>query len=118
MRKKDKLDNIERMKRIDEFMRLQTLQKIAADEERTKSIIKQKSDLLQQRKKMAAKQRLNKARLSSAIDRLRQTQRWDKLDSVIDEALSPGGKKKRKKRRKKKNGMGGSASAPSFSSHP
>ncbi len=107
LRKQDKLDNIERMKRIDEFIRLQTLQKIAADDERTKDIAKQKSDLMAQRQMMAARQRLSKARLSAGVDKLRQTQRWDKLDDVIETALSPppkkGGRKKRKKKKKKGN---------------
>ena len=83
LRKQDKLDNIERMKRIDEFIRLQTLQKIAADDERTKTVMKQKEDLMAQRQKMAARQRLSKAKLQEGVDKLRQTQRWDKLDSVM-----------------------------------
>jgi hypothetical protein len=83
LHKQDKLDNIERMKRIDEFIRLQTLQKIAADDERTKTIMKQKEDLMAQRQKMAARQRLSKAKLQEGVDKLRQTQRWDKLDSVM-----------------------------------
>jgi len=83
LRKQDKLDNIERMKRIDEFIRLQTLQKIAADDERTKTIARQKHDLMAQRQMMGARQRLSKAKLQSGVDKLRQTQRWDKLDSVM-----------------------------------
>merc|ERR1711991_1153951 len=74
LRKKDKLENIERMRRIDEFVRLQTLQKIALDEERTLSLKKQKHRLLLQRKEQATKQRVTKARLATAIDHLRKTQ--------------------------------------------
>tara|TARA_B100000795_G_C22770636_1_gene427714 strand:- start:10 stop:1602 length:1593 start_codon:yes stop_codon:yes gene_type:complete len=105
LRKKDKRDNIERMKRIDEFVRLQTLQKIAADDQRTKDIAKQKQDLMSQRQMMGARQRLSKAKLQSGVEKLRQTQRWDKLDSIINEALSPDAGKK-KKRKKKKGGTG------------
>ena len=83
LRKQDKLENIERMKRIDEFLRLQTLQKIAADDERTKSVAKQKEDLMAQRQLMGARQRLSKAKLQEGVDKLRQTQRWDKLDSIM-----------------------------------
>ena len=83
LRKQDKLENIERMKRIDEFLRLQTLQKIAADDERTKSVAKQKEDLMTQRQLMGARQRLSKAKLQEGVDKLRQTQRWDKLDSIM-----------------------------------
>ena len=83
LRKKDKLDNIERMKRIDEFIRLQTLQKIASDDQRTITIAKQKEDLMTQRQLMGARQRLSKAKLQQGVDKLRQTQRWDKLDSVM-----------------------------------
>ena len=101
LRKKDKLDNIERMKRIDEFIRLQTLQKIEADNERTKTILKQREDLMMQRQVMGARQRLSKARLQAGVDKLRQTQRWDKLDDVIEQALSP--PKKSRRKRKKKN---------------
>eukprot|EP00946_MAST-07B_sp_MAST-7B-sp1_P002786 g2786.t1 len=101
LRKKDKLDNIERMKRIDEFIRLQTLQKIEADNERTKAIYKQRADLMAQRQMMGARQRLSKARLQEGVEKLRQTQRWDKLDEVIEQALSP--KVSKKKSKKKKN---------------
>ena len=100
LRKKDKLDNIERMKRIDEFIRLQTLQKIASDDQRTITIAKQKEDLMTQRQLMGARQRLSKAKLQQGVDKLRQTQRWDKLDSVINEALDTSPKKKKKKKKK------------------
>ena len=42
LKKQDKLENIERRKRIDEFIRLQTLQKIASDDARTARIKKTK----------------------------------------------------------------------------
>jgi hypothetical protein len=103
LRKKDKLDNIERMKRIDEFIRLQTLQKIEADNERTKHILKQREDLMTQRQVMGARQRLSKARLQAGVDQLRQTQRWDKLDDVIESALSPPKKSKRKRKKNRKS---------------
>ena len=83
LRKKDKLENIERMKRIDEFIRLQTLQKIAADEERTRSILREKEELKKQRQRMAARQRASKSRLQDGVAKLRQTQRWDKLDEIM-----------------------------------
>ena len=38
LRKQDKIDNVERQKRIDEYIRLQTLEKIAADDARTERI--------------------------------------------------------------------------------
>ena len=63
------------MRRIDEFVRLQTLQKIALDEERTLSLKKQKHKLLMQRKEQSTKQRVTKARLATAIDHLRKTQK-------------------------------------------
>jgi hypothetical protein len=113
LRKKDKLDNIERMKRIDEFIRLQTLQKIAADDERTKTIAKQKEDLMTQRQMMGARQRLSKAKLQQGVEKLRQTQRWDKLDSVINDALSPSSGKKKKKKKKR-----GSKSTGNLNPHP
>ena len=95
------------MRRIDEFVRLQTLQKIALDEERTLSLKKQKHKLLMQRKEQSTKQRVTKARLATAIDHLRKTQKWDQMDKIIDSAVS--GKSKKKKRRKK-----GSQSMPAL----
>jgi hypothetical protein len=112
LRKKDKLENIERMRRIDEFVRLQTLQKIALDEERTISLKKQKAKLLLQRKEQATKQRVTKARLGRAIEGLRKTQKWDQMDKIIDSAVS--GKTKKKKRRRKS----GSRSMPALRGQP
>lgn len=102
LRKKDKADNIERMRRIDEFVRLQTLQKIALDEERTQALNKQKEQLMLQRRIQASKQRVTKARLSNAIEGLRKSQKWDKLDSIIDRAVE-GSDKPKKRKKKKKN---------------
>ena len=48
LKKQDKVDNIERMKRIDEFLRLQTLQKIQLDNDRSKKLQHSKSTLLQE----------------------------------------------------------------------
>lgn len=112
LRKKDKLENIERMRRIDEFVRLQTLQKIALDEERTISLKKQKEKLLLQRKEQAMKQRVTKARLGHAIETLRKSQKWDQMDKIIDAAVSGKSKKKKKKRKK------GSQSMPTLRGQP
>ena len=112
LRKKDKLENIERMRRIDEFVRLQTLQKIALDEERTISLKKQKEKLLLQRKEQAMKQRVTKARLGRAIEHLRKSQKWDQMDKIIDAAVSGKSKKKKKKRKK------GSQSMPTLRGQP
>jgi hypothetical protein len=111
LRKKDKQDNIERMRRIDEFVRLQTLQKIALDEERTVALNLQKSELMKQRKVQASKQRVTKARLGRAVEGLRKSQKWDQLDKIIDRAVagSDGGKKKRRRKKRK-----GSQSMPAL----
>ena len=45
LKKRDKTDSIERMKRIEEFNRLQTLQKIKSDDARTMQIVQVKKEV-------------------------------------------------------------------------
>ena len=109
MKKTDKLENITRHARILEFQRLQTLQKIAKDNERTKLVKKQKKQLILQRKKNQIAAMKRKHDIKFAMEKVRITKKWDDINDVV-------GAGKKKKKRNKNNGLNDSSSAPNLSS--
>merc|ERR1719502_605280 len=61
--KEDRVQNVARIRRIDDFLRLQTLQKIQEDAARSERIRREKEDLVQQRKETAHEAFLRKQRV-------------------------------------------------------
>jgi len=109
LRKQDKVDNINRMRRIDEFIRLQTLAKIQNDDERTRSLKEQKMHLLRERKQAAMEARRRRDRLASAMERARNNQGWNEVRAILTDDGDAAGKKK-KKRGRKRRGLRGAKS--------
>ena len=64
LQKEDKRQNVERLRRMNEYMRLQTANKMEEDDARTEKIKEQKEKLLAERRKMAHENFLRKVRLS------------------------------------------------------
>lgn len=89
--KEDKLSNVQRIKRIDEFVRLQTLQKIQDDDDRSERIKAEKGMLIRQRKQAQLDSLLRKHQITQAMEQMRVTNKWTNIDV--------GGKKKKKKKR-------------------
>merc|ERR1712054_644666 len=83
----------ERVKRIDEFVRLQTLQKIQDDDDRSERIKAEKQALIKQRKQAQLDSLLRKHRITQAMEQMRVTNKWSNVD------LAGGGSKKKKKKK-------------------
>ena len=99
LKKKDKVDNIERMRRIDEFVRLQTLQKLQMDDVRTKSIKHSKSMLLLERKKMGIEMMKRKDYIAKAMVKIAETKNLSQIDKILDGPQKKGKKKRMEKSR-------------------
>ena len=80
----DKKANVERIKRMDEFMRLQTVKKLRSDDERTAAIRDQKRTLGEQRRKMAHDNFLRKCAVKEAMDQMRITNKFIDIEDVLN----------------------------------
>ena len=88
----DKQQNVSRIKRMGEFMRLQTLSKLEQDNMRTQKIREEKDSLREQRKKMQHENFLRKAAVKEAMDQMKVTNKYIDIEDVLAKKT---GKKKR-----------------------
>ena len=112
LRNDDKWENIERMKRIAEFVRLQTLQKIEEENARTQRLKDQREGLVQARRQNSLNALLRKHKIQEHVEQMRISKRWDKLNE-INRILEEDPMKASKKGRR---GMRGSQSLPQLES--
>ena len=114
LRNDDKWENIERMKRIAEFVRLQTLQKIEEENNRTQRLKDQREGLVQARRQNSLNALLRKHKIQEHVEQMRISKRWDKLHEINrileEDPMSASGKKGRRR------GMRGSQSLPQLES--
>lgn len=119
LRTQMKLENVERVHRVKEYQRMSTLKKIEHTEKRTTSMIEQRNALITERKRAAAKTKLQKEAIAKVMEEVRTNA--TKANKIITQALSGkvsldsltggsgGGKKKRSKSASKnRSKMGGS----------
>jgi hypothetical protein len=92
--KDDRVQNVARIRRIDDFLRLQTLQKVQEDDARSAMIKQEQAYLTDQRKQTAHDAFLRKQRVREAMESMRVTNKFVSLDSLLEGTD--------KKRRKKK----------------
>ncbi|GMI63116.1 hypothetical protein ScalyP_jg1292 [Parmales sp. scaly parma] len=88
----DKRANVQRIKRMDEFMRLQTMKKLQSDDARTVAIRSQKQNLGEERRKMAHENFLRKCVVKEAMDQMKITNKFIDIEEVL--AKKSGKKKK------------------------
>ncbi|OQS06049.1 hypothetical protein THRCLA_01889, partial [Thraustotheca clavata] len=97
IQKQLKLSNVDRMKRIQEYKRLETLRKIREAEERTESMLQQKVDLIRQRKEASVRSKIQRDAIVQTMENVKVTKKWKKASKTIDKVL--GVKDKTKKSR-------------------
>lgn len=86
LRTQMKLENVERVQRIKEYKRMSTLKKIETTEQRTTAMIEQRRALIADRKKAAAKTKLQKETISKVMEEVRTNA--SKANKIITQALS------------------------------
>mmetsp|Transcript_1921 Transcript_1921/g.3066 ORF Transcript_1921/g.3066 Transcript_1921/m.3066 type:complete len:537 (+) Transcript_1921:179-1789(+) len=88
---RDKLDNVERVARVNEFKRLQTLKHIESMDSRYEEIQSHKADLLNKHAEEAKQSLVRKHEISDMMDKMRMTNDFTLLDKLF--AKQKGGKK-------------------------
>jgi hypothetical protein len=79
----DKRQNVERIKRMNEFLRLQTLRKIERDDSRTAEIVSEKEHLLEERRLMAHENFQRKVWVKEAMDEMKVTNKFIDIEDVL-----------------------------------
>eukprot|EP00607_Mallomonas_marina_P007318 CAMPEP_0182418818 /NCGR_PEP_ID=MMETSP1167-20130531/3190_1 /TAXON_ID=2988 /ORGANISM="Mallomonas Sp, Strain CCMP3275" /LENGTH=638 /DNA_ID=CAMNT_0024593231 /DNA_START=29 /DNA_END=1946 /DNA_ORIENTATION=+ len=112
LRMQMKAENVMRVKRVNDYGALKTLKKIEDNDQRTARLQREKRELIEQRKRVAAEARLQKEAMIRAMESLRTN--GAEADKVIKKSLSgkasiaeivsnTGAETERSKRRKSKN---------------
>mmetsp|Transcript_11066 Transcript_11066/g.18078 ORF Transcript_11066/g.18078 Transcript_11066/m.18078 type:complete len:505 (-) Transcript_11066:241-1755(-) len=97
LKKADKQENVERVARMNEFNRLQTMQAIAEADMRYERIQSQKEELMRRHREEAKASLTRKHAISNAMDLMRVTNDYTLLDQLFSD---------KKSKRKKNKGSG------------
>jgi hypothetical protein len=106
--KQQRVANVERQKRIDEYRRLQTLQKLHETDNRTLHLIQSKSDLVEERKRASIRAKLRKDKVVQAMAEIRLSKKWDSAAKKLKNVVNDDSGKKKKKGKKKRASSAGS----------
>ncbi|OQS03609.1 hypothetical protein THRCLA_04071 [Thraustotheca clavata] len=93
----EKRANVERLKKVEEFNRIQTLIKISEEDERSRMIKVKKQALIDARKKIALDSLVRKHRIAEAVGNMRISNKWDNINEIMEGATSPEKKNRKKK---------------------
>ncbi|CAM9561739.1 unnamed protein product [Pylaiella littoralis] len=79
-----KRESIERLRRVDEFVRIQTLLRIEQETERTEKIKAERKFLVEQRIAAASQAIKKKHKIKEAMEKMRATNNFHSLDALLD----------------------------------
>jgi hypothetical protein len=91
---RDKLENVERVARMNEFRRLQTLQHIAQQDIKYEEILAQKEEMLRRHAEEQKQALIRKHEIADAMDRMRMTNDFTLLDKLFASKKGKKGEKK------------------------
>ena len=99
LNKQLKQENVERIKRIQEYKRLETLKKISEGDRRTEEMMKRKGEIIQQRRIAGLKTKMQKDQIMEVLESTRANggRAIKMLTAVLQD--DKGGKKKKKKKK-------------------
>ena len=100
LKKQEARDNVERVARIKEFTRLQTLRRIQCEDERTEKLLLQKLELQRRHREESKNSLIRKHAISNAMDIMRVTNDFSMLDQLFS------GKRGRRRSRRPEDGEG------------
>jgi len=100
LNKQLKQENVERIRRIQEYKRLETLKKISEGDKRTEDMMRRKEEIIQQRRLAGLKTKMQKDEIMNVLESSRANggRAIKMLTAVLKE---DGGKKKTKKKKKR-----------------
>ncbi|KDO21076.1 hypothetical protein SPRG_13783 [Saprolegnia parasitica CBS 223.65] len=93
----EKKANVERLKKVEEFNRIQTLLRISEEDERSRMIKIKKQALIDARKKIALESLVRKHRIAEAVGNMRISNKWDNINEIMEGSTSPDRKNRKKK---------------------
>jgi hypothetical protein len=97
LNKQLKQENVERIKRIQEYKRLETLKKISEGDKRTEEMMRRKEEIIQQRRIAGLKTKMQKDEIMSVLESSRANgSRAIKMLTQVLKEEPAGGKKKKK----------------------
>ncbi len=101
LNKQLKLENVERIRRINEYKRLETLRKISEADRRTEEMLNRKQDIIAQRRQAGLKTKMQKDEIMSVLESSRANggRAIKMLTKVLKEGQDDGKKKKKKKKK-------------------
>lgn len=91
--KRAKLENVERQRRREEYLRMQTLAKLHERDEKMRDMLSKKAALVEQRRDIAIQTKRRREAIVKAMDEAKITKNWDSAGKKIAEAMtatSPG----------------------------
>ena len=86
---KDRLDNVERIRRVGEVARLRLLRKIEDEDRRSEDIKEERRWLIDQRKRISHEAFLRRSRMEEAIHQMRITNKVDANLAALIEGRGP-----------------------------
>ncbi|KAG6615313.1 Reticulocyte-binding protein 2 a [Phytophthora cinnamomi] len=85
-----KLDKVERMKRIQEYQRLEMLRKMQDTEARTQHMLNEKESLVNRRKQLAIKTKIQRDLIMRTMENVKITKKWHQASKTIEKVLNGG----------------------------
>ncbi|KAL3662139.1 hypothetical protein V7S43_012940 [Phytophthora oleae] len=85
-----KLDKVERMKRVQEYQRLEMLRKLQDTEARTQHMLSEKESLVNRRKQLAIKTKIQRDLIMRTMENVKITKKWHQASKTIEKVLNGG----------------------------
>ncbi|KAK1944373.1 Reticulocyte-binding protein 2 a [Phytophthora citrophthora] len=85
-----KLDKVERMKRVQEYQRLEMLRKMQDTEARTQHMLNEKESLVNRRKQLAIKTKIQRDLIMRTMENVKITKKWHQASKTIEKVLNGG----------------------------
>ncbi|ETK73054.1 hypothetical protein L915_19965 [Phytophthora nicotianae] len=85
-----KLDKVERMKRVQEYQRLEMLRKLQDTEARTQHMLNEKESLVNRRKQLAIKTKIQRDLIMRTMENVKITKKWHQASKTIEKVLNGG----------------------------
>lgn len=82
-----KLDKVERMKRIQEYKRLETLRKLQETEQRTEAMLSEKDELVKRRKQLAVRSKIQRDLIMRTMENVKITKKWNQASKTIEKVM-------------------------------
>ncbi|KAF4035405.1 SpoU rRNA Methylase family [Phytophthora infestans] len=117
-----KADKVERMKRVQEYQRLEMLRRLQDTEARTQHMLNEKESLVTRRKQLAIQTKIQRDLIMRTMENVKITKKWHQASKTIEKVLNggntnrPGGSANVSERPKSSSGIvGRQTSLPTLS---